>query len=292
MNKTKLMWRIGSGVCLLWVVTVQADNQLNLDASLAYQADNNLNRAAISSLKRDDTSTEADIGLNYSQKLDHYSILSYLANLRYVSFNEYDGLNHTEVHGRVQYKIKPDLSYGGITYIVDIDASLLDYETDIRDSNLVSLGLTLSRWITDRLSAATGIRARFRDSDSRVYDTRDYRLFVNADLAIASHQALYVTWNYIAGQTVSTIPFSVQNAEVLKVIDIANDWEPDSTFTDNGLAYVFDTRTQVFTLGYNYSIDRRQSLDLSAEIVSSRADGGVDYSSRIFSLNYLLRFRL
>jgi len=292
MTRKRQLSHLCLGFCLLFSAGLKADNVFNIDASLAYATDANLNRAAADNLKLDDSDVTANAGVNFSSKLSQHAIITYLASFRYVSFSEYDGLNHAEFRAGINYKNKPDLTFGGLTYIVDVNSYLVDYETDIRDSNIVSVGLTLSRWFTDRISARTGVQAKYRDSDSRVFDSRDYRLFVNADLHVSNQGTFYATWSFVSGQTVSTIPLSVQNAAVLKVIGIADQIEFDPTFAPDELAYRFDTRTQVFTLGFNYAVDRRQSFDLSAGVIGSSADAGVDYTTRVFSLSYLLRFRI
>ena len=183
------------GFCLLFSAGLKAENVFNIDASLAYSGDANLNRAAADNLKLDDSDVAANAGVNFSSKLSQHAIIRYLASVRYVSFSEYDGLDHAEFRAGISYKNKPELSFGGLTYIIDVNSYLVDYETDIRDSNIVTAGLTLSRWFTDRLLVRTGVQAKYRDSDSRVFDTRDYRLFVNADLHVSNQGTMYATWS-------------------------------------------------------------------------------------------------
>ena len=190
----------------------------------------------------------------------------------------------------IKYNIKPVPGFTKPVFIFSADIALIDSSTDIRDTTAFNSGLTLATWLTNKLSTRGGVSYRIKDSDSRVFDNKDLRLFINSDLLFTEHLTAYATINYIIGQAVSTINVNASSPEILSVINLADQIEFDPTFEANQLAYRFDAKTRFITLGMNYAIAQKHSLDFSVRNVHSRAGGKIDYVITQFSLSYLLSF--
>jgi hypothetical protein len=275
---------------LLWLGTAHADNEVATSADLTLTRDDNLNRNIIPDDEVKDSFATTSISLQQSQRLSTVDYVSYNAQFKYEHYNETDGLNNAEVGVGIKYNVKPVAGFTKPIYIFSTDASLIDSSTDIRDTTAVNAGLTVSSWITNKISARGGMAYRIKDSDSRVFDTRDLRFFINADLLLSTRLTTYTTVNYINGQTVSTADISNTSPEILNVINLADEIEFDPTFGPDQLAYRFDSITRMLTIGMNFAIAQQQSLDFSVRNVRSKAGGNIDYAVTQFSLSYLLSF--
>jgi hypothetical protein len=274
---------------LAFISDAHAGEDYSINMELSATRDDNLNRNIQSSNEISDVFTTAGIGIHQVHPISLFDFISYGAHIKYEYFNEVDGLNNVEATASVKYNYKPYTGFNQPVYIFSADIGVIDSATDIRDASIYIFGITLSSWITNTLSARGGASYRIKDSDSRVFDNKDARFFINADLLLNNKVTSYLTFNYINGQTVSTIDINNTPIEILNMVDPA-DIEFDPTFGADQLAYRFDSKTRFLTLGINYALAQKHSLDLSLRNVHSRAGGGIDYDTTQWSLSYLLSF--
>ena len=286
--------KTASGILLIVVMsaamTCNAEEGLGFNAELSLTHDDNLNRNIIAIDEVKDTFATATIGAQTAVRLSAFDYISYNARFKHEHYNKSAGLNNAEVGVGIKYNIKPVPGFTQPVYIFSADIALIDSSTDIRDTTAFNTGLTVSAWITNKLSARGGVSYRIKDSDSRVFDNKDLRLFINGDLLFTEHLTAYATINYINGQAVSTVDVSASSPEILSIINLADQIEFDPTFEANQLAYRIDAKTRVMTLGMNYAIAQNHSLDFSVRNVHSRAGGKIDYAITQFSLSYLVSF--
>jgi len=178
------------------------------------------------------------------------------------------------------------------TYGLKADIQVADFETDIRDRTAYETTIDMAFWLTNTVSMRAGINARVRDSDSRVFDTTHYRLFFNTDFLLNRRTTLYTTLNLISGDLVSTVPLATPAYYLLNVIRQADEWELDPTFGDSMIAYRVDTDIVALSLGYNYIVGKKQSLDISARYAIGKANYNIEYSALFFNISYLVSFGL
>ena len=282
----------GFALIPLWVcvTSAYAEEDFSMDAEFSLSQDDNLNRTILSSHEVKDTFATANFGIHTANRISQIDFIRYSAHFKYEHFNNISGLDNAEAGAGLKYSIKPVSGFTKPVYIISADVAWIDSATDIRDSTVFTLGLTSSAWMTSTISARGGVAYRIKDSDSRVFDNKDLRFFINSDLLLTEQLTSYVTINYIRGDTVSTANLSSSSPEILAVINLADQIEFDTTFGANQLAYRLDSRTRTLTVGLNYAIAQKHSLDLSLRNVRSEADSNTDYAVTQISLSYLLSF--
>lgn len=265
------------------------EQSIRLDASLNY--DDNLNFSPTEANAIESAFATINAGYRYNQRLNNISFIDYNLQTKYESYQDTNGLDNAEVSAGISYHFKPYAGFAKATYILKADIRVADYATDIRDRTAYEASAAMSFWVTNRFSLNTGLATRMRDSDSRVFDTTDYRLFINADLILNQNSTLYSTLNLLTGDLVSTVPLN-NEAELLDTIRQASEIEFDPTFGDNMVAYTVDADIVALTLGYNYILGRKQSLDLSARYAQGKADYGINYNALFINISYLVSFKL
>lgn len=267
-----------------------AENNINIDASVSH--DDNLNRTPNHEFAFASLFATAGVGYNHNRVINNSSFIDYHLNLKYEDYQDTSGLNNTELTSGVSYHLKPSPGFTKATYIFKGDIRIADFETDIRDRTAYEASAIMSFWATNTVSIRTGVTARMRDSDSRVFDTIDYRLFINSDIILNRQSTLYATLNLLSGDLVSSVAQEDTNGNILDFVRQAEDIEFDPTFADNMVAYKVDTDVAAMTIGFNYVIARKQSLDLSIRYAIGKADYNVDYKASFINLSYLVSFRL
>ena len=173
------------------------------------------------------------------------------------------------------------------TFALFVKAATFNYDSSLRDGEVYQGGASVQKGITDRITV-TGVAAGItRDSDSRVFDTRELSLLLNMDYRAFRFLTPYLTYNYLDGDIVAS------GAPWLKIINYAEEIQADDALggaAANVFAYRLNARTHVATLGFNFALNDRHSVDISQRIARSHADGDIKYDRSIFALAYLLRF--
>jgi len=269
-----------------------ADTESNINLDVAISHDDNLNISPDDEFAIDSLFASVGASYNLNKKINYKSFFDSHLTLKYENYQDTDGLNNTEFSAGIGYNIKPGAGFTKATYILKGDIRVNDYETDIRDRTVYEATGIMSFWVTNTISMRTGLTARMRDSDSTVFDTKDFRLFINADLILNRKSTLYSTLNLLTGDLTSTIDQDDENEEILDLINQADAIEFDPTFGDNMIAYKVNTDIAALTLGYNYVFSRKQSLDFSARYAIGKADFNVDYNATFINFSYLVSFGL
>lgn len=286
MKKTKNLYYL----CLSLMITssplIADEEKIDFDLEVIVQTDDNLNLAANDTYAIDDNSAIASAGLSLSENLNRHSIINYFSKFEYQQFNEYENLNNATATFGVKFRHKAKLGFTDPTLILSFDGKLIDSKTDIRDSTQYNFGIAFSRRHTTTLSSRFGLNTNIRESKSRSFDTKDIRFFANADLALSNASTLYSTYSFIDGDSVA----SLQQNNALGVISLAEEIDIDLAYGNNYFSYRIPTTTNVLTLGFNHSIARKQSLDLSILAVHSDAGSNIDYQRIIANLSYMARF--
>ena len=268
--------------------TAYADEDIVFDVELQATSDDNLNLATSGIDSISDNFFVAGISASNIKKLSNKTLLSLFGKFQYQSYQKYNTLDNANIKFGISLRHKPSSGYTSPTYSATLDMVLSDFDTDIRDSTFYNVSAQLSKNITTKILTSIGLQFKIRDSDSRVYDTTSSSLFANIDLSLSRSTALYTTYRYISGDSVSSL--QTTNPVVLDIYPyiIAND--VDSAFGSNYLAYKISTTTHLLTLGLNHVLSGAQSIDFSVQTVSSEAGYAITYQRMIMSLSYLARF--
>jgi len=284
-DRTRCAHQCAAALVLLGLPTLS--HAIDFDAELAYTADDNVTRAArdIDILK--DRFWAASAGVSFVQWINPNHRLVARAILRGEQYDKYEGLSNASAGAHLTYQYRGSGEFTAPTYGVFLKTAIVEYDSELRDSNLYTLGASWRKPVTDRITFFTQLAANVRDSDSTVFDTKEASVLANVDYALGSRWTAYLTYNYLDGDIVSTVDASIPPA--LYIVNAAEAINIDDAFPGR-TAYRLNATTNVATLGANFRISEQHSLDLSARFADSKADGGVNYERWLYTLAYLARF--
>lgn len=286
-----------AGALLLGALCVLAystsSHAVAFDADVALTHDDNVTRAQRDEDILKDEFLAIGVGASHLQWLSTNHRMVYRGFLRGEKYNEVDGLTNASIGGQVTYQYRASGQFTSPTYAAFFKAAMNEFDSDMRDSNLYTLGVSLRKPVTDRITVFTSLSGNRRDSDSTAFDTNELSLIGNVDYSLGRGWTLYLTYNYLDGDIVSSINTSAYGAlplinTLLSVSDAVN---VDDAF-QNGTWFVYrlDAKTNVVTLGTNVGVGEHHSFDFSARWIDSDAAGGISYKRRQVTLAYLVRF--
>lgn len=255
------------------------------DLSIGY--DSNIGRAEISNQIRDDIFASAMFGARYVNRVTKFGIISYIGKVEYEAFREFTTLSNFKADITAKYKYAYSSGYLDPVYSVFLRLGLEDNDSDNRDATKFAFGWDVSRALTNRIFFTGGLNLRSTQSKSQVFDIDDARVFANFDYSYDTDRTIYNTYSYIHGDTVSTA------APNLKVINYAKAIEPDAAFggiRTNQFAYRIPSDTIVISLGLNKRMSDSSSIDISAQLIHTEANGNNSYDREILRASYLGRF--
>jgi hypothetical protein len=210
------------------------------------------------------------------------------------AYNEYSGLSFGSAGVRADVQYRATGAFSAPTLTLFGRAAYEEYESDLRDGYRYALGLSGRGDMTDRIAWFGAFTYNKRDGSSRVFDTTDFSVRGNLDYAFSRRNTLYTGLEYRMGDIVSTALPSLQ------YVDLSNNTVvPDDAFTDTTrYAYKLDATTWIFTLGYNFALNPKHSLDASWRLAYAEPNGVSSYSTyhsiqymvNQLSLAYMVRF--
>lgn len=206
----------------------------------------------------------------------------------------YTGLDRISggVQGEFQYRTSGE--FDAPTFGIFGRASLDDYHSELRTGYRASVGLTARQSLTDRIDLFGALAGNVRGARSDVFDARDYAARFNLDYSLGRAGALYLGGEYRRGDTVTSAPLSDAYRDLAKAL------AQDDAYDNRPLvAYRYEAKTVLWTLGYNRPLGPRDSIDFSwrraeSTPTSSGATGiygsGGSYYANQYSIAYLMRF--
>ncbi len=256
-------------------------------ADLGVTYDNNVTLAEDKNDILRDTFFSMGVAKAFPQALGEHSRLIYRPFVQVHAYDKYTGLSHIDAGANVTYQYRASGAMLAPTWSLFAKLWVEEYKSAFRDSNRYSLGGSMRKMLTDRLTFATVLSANQRDSDGVVWDTKDQSLLLNLDYQLARRVTLYATLDYRHGDIVSTAK------PTLQIVDAAKAIQPDDAFGGidaNEFAYRLNGHTLITKLGVNFMLSETDSVDLSAWFAKADADGGISYDRTIVSAAYLTRF--
>jgi uncharacterized protein YhjY with autotransporter beta-barrel domain len=209
-------------------------------------------------------------------------------------FDEYGGLNHVlyGVNGEVQYRSGSE--FASPIYAIFINTDGENYSSYERTGYRYTVGLSVTKPLTDRISLFGALAYDNRHGRSEVFDDQDGSARLNLDYALNAHGTFYMSGEYRRGDVVST------GQSDLGSLDIASAYVKDDVFSTDvtRFSYRFRANTYLLGVGYNYALGATDSLDFSwrwAQSTPLHQPGfaGADfirYFDNQFTVVYLVRF--
>jgi len=256
---------------------------------LAVANDDNIRNAQNDIDIRADRIVSASIKVRGGKSLSSFSLWNFGGSATYNAFKTFDTLNNVDFEINTRYRFALSSGFGSPIYSLGVRLGGLEYDTEMRDSTVLSLSADLTKWVTNTINMTTGWSYKLRESKSEVFDTTNNRLFINFDTNFSKTSLLYTTFAVVLGDSVSS------GSPTLDIISVADAIEPDDAFggvSTRQFAYRIDATTLVFTLGYNKIMTRSLSLDFSARFVDTEAkqNSAIGYQRTILRASLLGRF--
>jgi hypothetical protein len=210
---------------LAWILVglpcAQADESLGLGIEASVTADDNVTRG----YGDDNVLSDQFAGVSLSKSLrfpvSAHTRLSVLGFAGFNSYLEYTGLSHSYAGLQGDFQYRPSAGFFAPTYALFVRTAIEAYQSEARDSNRASAGLSVRKPLTDQVQLSGALNYNWRDGKSEVFDTSDVALRLNADYAFSRHDTVYLGLEYRVGDIVST-------------------GEPSTAFVDIATAIVLD----------------------------------------------------
>ena len=208
------------------------------------------------------------------------------------AFHTYTGLAHVSggLQAEVQYRGSAD--FNAVTYAAFARGFLDGYNSHLRDGGRWGVGLSARSSVTDRIDLYGELSANWRRANSDVWNLTDYVARLNVDYSLGRVGTFYFAGEYHRGDTVADGKKSLVNLSIAEV------FVRDDAFPGKDLfAYRFDGRTWVGTVGLNFPLGQRDSIDFSYRRVTTNPvsrpsfdTGSLRYFDNQYTVLYLIRF--
>jgi hypothetical protein len=208
------------------------------------------------------------------------------------AFHTYTGLAHVSggLQAEVQYRGSAD--FNAVTWSAFARGFLDAYNSHLRDGGRWAVGVSARSSVTDRIDLYGEVAANWRRANSDVWNLNEYVARLNLDYSLGRIGTFYLAGEYHRGDTVSDGKASLVNLSIAEV------FVPDDAFPGKDLfAYRFDGRTWVGTVGLNFPLGQRDSIDFSYRRVTttpvsrpSFETGSLRYFDNQYTVLYLVRF--
>jgi len=261
-----------------------------------YTLDDNVNRARDGADKLSDDIYSVNVSKSAIFPVTSHTRVLVSGFLNGEKLRRFRGLERVSggVQGEFQYRTSGE--FGAPTFGVFGRASLDEYHSELRSGQRYSLGVNLRQSLTDRIDLFAALAGNWRHAESAVFDGRDYAARFNLDYSLGRDGALYLGGEYRRGDTVTSAPVSLAYGDIAKIS------APDDAYGGRGLvAYRYDAKTVLWTLGYNRPLGPRDSIDFSLRRAESTptsagatglysSGGSSRYYANQYSIAYLMRF--
>ncbi len=270
-------------------VPAQAEHHVRIHYSgdMASGFDNNVTTAQDDADIRESGFASAGANVEYFRQLNLFTSLQLRGSLQGEYWNSFDGLNNGKATAMARLLYRGNGDFFTPTLAAWLSASVLEFDSAIRDSNEYRAGAYALEQLTTQLTGRFALMANVRQSDGEVFDLSGYSASLNIDWVPAPRSTVYGGYQYYVGGVTSTA------ASSLAIVQAAEAIEPDDAFGGlaGGLnAYRLDATAQIVTLGYNYALTRKLSVDAQGLYVTTGADFGIEYQKTVGVISLLARF--
>ena len=282
------------GRAMTWgpLATRLFENPVRIETSFTW--DDNLNRASEGPDKLSDHVYSLNVTKSMVFPVTTHTRLRLNGYLNGTKMRKHDGLDRISASLRGEFQYRPSSDFSAPTFGIFARTSVEEYDSALRSGYRYAFGVNARKSFTDRIGAFGAFERTVREGDSPVFQTKDYAARVNIDYSLGRHGVAYVGGEYRDGDTVSSIDSA--SPVYLNLADVS---EVDDAYHNIHLeASRYEAETWLFTLGYNWFLGPRDSIDFSWRYASSSpsdspSDGSAaspSYSANQLSVAYLMRF--
>lgn len=262
---------------------------VTLEGGAAY--DSNISRGEKSRNILEDFSLTAGLRASHSMRINSRSGVVFSGAIRLKEQDRYEDLSQLGLGLGAKYLIQPWSGFTAPWFEAAVNVERLQHsDSDIRDGWLSTLGLSASKYFTDRVKLKAGMHWLHREAEEgRVFDYNQRELRLAADYRASANFTLYGGYSRIYGDQVSTA-ISYGDADWA---GYAKAWARDAALEDGSHprnAYRIGAITDTFELGINYALCPGTALDVGLQRFEADADGGHEYDGYTASAGLLYRF--
>jgi uncharacterized protein YhjY with autotransporter beta-barrel domain len=256
-----------------------------------YAFDDNVSRASDAVDKRSDTSFSLMVSKALSMLPTKNTRLTASGFMDVEKFRNYAGLGRLSVGAQGEFAYRFSGDFGSPTIGIFARYTADAYESELRDGNRRSVGINLRKSLTDRINLFAAVANNVRSGKSDVFNTHDNSGRMNLDYTLAPGQTLYLTGELRKGDIISSGQPSI------KILDSSTVFVRDDVFNAPWFYdYRMKGKTNLMTLGYNYSLGSKDSIDFAWRHVKSTPDivptyaTSMQYVDNLYSVSYLMAF--
>jgi hypothetical protein len=273
-----------TALCQCGTLFAGDDTFVELEATVGL--DDNVTRAATDADIEYDTFATVAANFGHEALRNDYGEMILNVDLQANHFFDFNGLSNVSGSAGATYNFGFGGGFGAPWFALNGNYRITEFESDMRDSDIASLSLTMGKRIDDRTNMKIGVGSQNRRSNSLVFDNKNSFAFINLDLTLERNETIYVTYKYQSGDTFSTADPANISLAVTDAAGLAN--EADDVFIGKR-SYRLDATTQLLTIGYNLAPNLDSSYDISARYLKSTTDAGLDYEDLSIRLSYFQR---
>jgi hypothetical protein len=227
-----------------------------------------------------DRFAQLSAGIDRPWRLSDGSTLLWRPQLEAQQFDDHQGLSNLQLGLQARWLYRPGAGFHVPVLELLAGAAAWEFDSGLRDGAQYRLGLFASAPLTTRIGLRAGAQLRQRRADSAVFDTDVRSLVADLDWELRPGSTLYLGYQRLDGDLVSTAPAAPAAADAAA---------PDDVF-DGETAFRLDSRAHVGTLGLNHALSPRLALDLQGREIRARAETGARYERRQWLLSLLWRW--
>lgn len=278
-----------------WSAQARADlDDLQFRVTADYTYDDNVTRAMGDDALYDSIGT-LTLGAKVPLSVSERTRLLLSAFAVGEGFQRYDGLDRVTGTFVGEFQYRHSGSFGAPIWSLFFKSSYDEFRSDLRDGYRTTLGASVRKPVTDRISLFAALGANIRDARSVVFDTTDYFVRGDLDYTLSRRQSLYLGVELRDGDFVSTARPSLQFFDIAKAVVVDDAFPGPPT----RYAYRIKGRTAIGTVGYNLAFGTRHALDISYRAAYTDPNeqpspavstGNIHYLVNQVTVSYLLRF--
>lgn len=273
---------------LALAIAMPAQAALRWSGELSSGYDTNVTNAAADRDVREAGLIAGGLSGSSMRELNLYTTLE----LRGTAAAEYSAsfspLSNGKLSGLARVLYRPNGDFFTPLLAASFSAAYWEFGSKMRDSNEYRFGMFARSNITTQVSGRLSLDYAIRDSASRVFDTRGGSLGLNLDWLPARGITVYGGYQYYRGDVVSTAT-SPGDFRIIRAADVIEADDAFGGFAASQLAYRLPAYSHIGTLGMNYPLSRRWSVDVQGRYIDTHADEGIGYTRGLGVISLLAR---
>lgn len=301
---TRYTWRIlafatalGAGSPALMAQTADTGTALqpepiNVQFEAGVMRDNNATRAGSGPARIGDTASFFSVTTSLAHPLTEHARLWMTGTAGVEKFRRFDGLSRLHGSAELEYQYRASSDFNEPTYGAFVKLTGEEFDSDMRDGYRVGAGLSVRQSLNDRISYSASVAHNARRATDKVFSGSENMVRGNVDLLLTNRALLYFSGEYRRGDIVAT---GWPNGGTPNVSSVF--WWDDAFAAEGMVSYRLRGSSVQLTLGLNYEIAPRHSIDFSLRQIRTRAASSpnyvsseLSYKSSQLSVAYLFRF--